>query len=528
MTTAKPMNILRACSDAKLFRPWFRNPDSWVAWHAFLKALFALPMTDDDRTVYQQCTGRTEAPATPATEAWLICGRRAGKSFVLALTAVYLACFHNYRRFLAPGERGVIMLIARDRRQTRVILGYIRALLTQVPMLKQMIERETADGFEIQGDITIEVQTASYRGVRGYAIVAALLDELAFWPTDDAADPDYAIIDALRPGMSQFYPNSMLLCASSPYARRGALHDAYKRHFGQDGDVLVWKAPTRTMNPTISQAVVDAAMARDAADASAEYLAEFRSDIEAFCPIEVVESVTGDYVERAPLSQHRYSAFVDPSGGSSDSFTMAISHREGEKVVIDAVRDVRPPFSPEATINDFTLLLKQYRVDRVTGDKYAGEFPRELFRRRGIKYLVADKTKSDLYRDLLPGLNSGRVLLPRNDRLTNQLVGLERRVTRAGKDSIDHSPGAHDDLANAVAGAFDVALVRIPTPILAAWDGSSAWWPDDEIDPRQWAEAARNVELGSAPSTIAKGSDVPSDFTMRRNGLTPIAMARKG
>jgi hypothetical protein len=53
------------------------------------------------------------------------------------------------------------------------------------------------------------------------------------------------------------------------------------------------------------------------------------------------------------------------------------------------------------------------------------------------------------------------------------------------------------------------------------WDGSSAWWPDDEIDAREWAVAARNVELGSTPSAIAKGSDTPSDFTLRRSGLTP-------
>jgi hypothetical protein len=294
--------------------------------------------------------------------------------------------------------------------------------------------------------------------------------------------------------------------------------------------ILVARGASRDLNPSLSQAKIDREFEKDPASAAAEYGAEFRADIEGFVPIEVVEACTGDYTERSPLSQHKYSAFVDPSGGSSDSFTLAISHKESERIIIDAIRDVRPPFSPEATINDFAILLKQYRVNTVTGDKYAGEFPRELFRRRGIKYIPSDKPKSDLYRDLLPGLNSGRVLLPRNDRLINQLTSLERRTTRAGRDSIDHAPGGHDDLANAVAGAFDVIAARphVPTLVIANWDGSSAWWPNDEIDPREWAEAARNVELGSAPSTIAKGSDVPSDFTMRLNGLTPIAMNRKG
>jgi hypothetical protein len=53
-------------------------------------------------------------------------------------------------------------------------------------------------------------------------------------------------------------PNAMLLCASSPYARRGALWDAHRRHFGKDGDpILVWQAPTRTMNPTVPQSIID-------------------------------------------------------------------------------------------------------------------------------------------------------------------------------------------------------------------------------------------------------------------------------
>ena len=87
------------------------------------------------------------------------------------------------------------------------------------------------------------MHTASFRSTRGYAIIAGLLDELAFWPGDDSAEPDYEVLSALRPGMATI-PGSMLLCASSPYARRGALFDAWRRHYGKDGNsVLVWRAP---------------------------------------------------------------------------------------------------------------------------------------------------------------------------------------------------------------------------------------------------------------------------------------------
>jgi hypothetical protein len=183
-------------------------------------------------------------------------------------------------------------------------------------------------------------------------------------------------------------------------------------------------------------------------------------------------------------------AFVDPSGGSADSFTMAISHREGDRILIDATREVSPPFSPEAVIAEFSGLLKSYRIAQVIGDRYAGEFPREQFRKRSIEYRCADKTKSDLFRDLLPLLNSGRITLPKSDRLVNQLCGLERRVSRSGKDSIDHGPNAVDDLANAVAGAADLASGRRDTsPVRVGvwgWGSEIQWLDNGPQKPHRW------------------------------------------
>ena len=191
-------------------------------------------------------------------------------------------------------------------------------------------------------------------------------------------------------------------CASSPYARRGALWTAHRQHFAKDGPILVWQADTRTMNPTVPQRVIDEAMERDPASASSEYGAQFRSDIADFVSREAVEACVGDYFERAPLTDHQpYFAFCDPSGGSSDSFTCAIGHREDNHIIIDAVREMRPPFSPDAVIDEFAALIRSYGIARVCGDKYAGEFPRELFRKNGIFYVPAAAPKSDLYRDLL-------------------------------------------------------------------------------------------------------------------------------
>src|SRR5262249_15021340 len=150
-------NILEALDDPKLFGSFLRDAATWQAWRAFLAALFGLSMTEHEAVTYRSCTGRGALPATPFNEAWLICGRRAGKSFVLALVAVFLGAFKDYRRFLGPGERATIMVIATDRKQARTIFRYIRGLLSDVPMLAPLVERESHDSIDLRNGVTIEV-----------------------------------------------------------------------------------------------------------------------------------------------------------------------------------------------------------------------------------------------------------------------------------------------------------------------------------------------------------------------------------
>lgn len=482
------MNILDALDEPQVFAPLLRDPSTWAAWRAFLAALFGLPMDEAQLATYHACTGRSDPPTSPAREAWLVIGRRGGKSFTLALTAVFLAAFRDWRPFLAPGERATIMVIAADRRQARTIMRYIKGIITAVPMLAATIESKRQETLDLNTQVTIEVHTASFRTVRGYTVVAALLDELAFWQGEDSANPDVEIISAIKPAMATI-PEALLLCASSPYARRGALWETYHRHFGQASPVLVWQAPTRTMNPTVSQAFIDTKMEEDPASALAEFMAEFRTDIEGFVSREAVEAVTDwDVHEREPESGKNYVGFVDPSGGSADSFTLAIAHVENQVGILDCLREVRPPFSPEAVVNEFADLLKRYDVTKIVGDKYAGEWAREPFRKHDITYDASAKPKSDLYRDALPLLMSGKVRLLGNRRLVAQLTGLERRTSRAGRDSIDHAPGAHDDVANAAVGALLLATAKRPRARVGAIDfaktGRVTWLNEEPDRPR--------------------------------------------
>jgi hypothetical protein len=455
------ISILDAIDSPEIWHGWFRNPKTWAPWRSFLAVLFGLPTNAADLSLYRQCTGRGDGPsASGYTEAWLVCGRRAGKSFILALIAVFLAVFRNWQPFLSPGEVGTVKVIATDRKQARVIHRYCRALLRQVPAFTSLINRETDDEIVLNNRITIEIQTASFRSVRGFTCIAVLADEIAFWRSDEnSANPDAEIIAAIRPAMATV-PGAMFLAASSPYARRGELHQAYRQHHGHDGTpVLVWQAATRVMNPTVPQRLIDEELERDPAKASAEYLAQFRSDIESFISREVVDAAVVPGRHELPKLAHvHYRGFVDPSGAGADSMTMAVAHREPSgTVILDVIRERRPPFSPEAVAAEFSALFKAYGVHRIEGDHYAGEWPKERFAKNGIRYETSDRFKSEIYLETLPLLNSGKIELLDHPRLISQLCGLERRTARSGKDSIDHTPGSHDDLVNAALGALLLA-----------------------------------------------------------------------
>jgi hypothetical protein len=328
--------------------------------------------------------------------------------------------------------------------------------------MRQLLAGRTAETLTLTTGITLEVRSASFRRIRGVTCVAVLADECAFWLSDESANPDVEILNAARPALAT--TQGPLIAISSPYARRGALWETYKRHYGPNGDptILVAKGATRDFNPDLPQSLVDKAMERDPAAAAAEYMAEFRTDVEGFITREAVESCVQSGVhERPPDRKHSYVAFVDPSGGSSDAMALAIAHKEGETEILDAIRERRAPFSPEAVVEEYASLIRTYRCSTVYGDRYAGEWPREQFQKRGVFYEPADKSKSEIseiYVDLLPLINSGACDLLDNDRLLMQLTTLERRTSRGGRDSIDHPPGAHDDVANAVAGALVTAF----------------------------------------------------------------------
>jgi len=447
-----PVTIREVMTDKQLFGDQFGD-DSFAAWRALLAAFYGLELTDDERRILEAITGRAGPFLGAFAALWLVIGRRGGKSQIAALVALYQAVFHDYRAKLSPGEVATVLCIAADRAQARTVMRYIQGMAAH-PMIAPMVKRQTETTIEFDNRCVIEIGTASFRSVRGYTLAAVIADEIAFWFTD-GANPDREIIQAVRPALATL--DGKLIAMSSPYAKRGELWSVYKRHYGTDSErVLVAQAPSRTMNPTLSQDVIDDALAEDYEAAQAEFMAQFRSDVATFLDVELIEAATRRKpLELLPSSRETYHAFVDPAGGGADEFTLAIGHVEGRSVVCDLVRGLKG--SPADIAKEFAQVMLRYDVRACHGDRYAGRWPRDEFLRWGIRYQTSELDRSGLYLELLARLNSGGVELPPCPILKRQLAGLERRTSRAGRDSIDHGPGGHDDRANAVAGLVTVA-----------------------------------------------------------------------
>jgi hypothetical protein len=452
------VTFIKALEDRRLLGQFLDDPSTWRAWFCIARAIDALPPEEGDAELFERVTGRTEWPTEAAREAWIIAGRRSGKSFFTALLATYHAVFKPYK--LSAGEVGHVIIVAPTRQQAGIIRKYVGAFFAGNDFLRPLMVRETAGELELSNRITITILSGDYRSLRGYTAVCVVVDEVAFFMSDGAT-PDTEVIRALRPTV--LTTGGRMFFLTTPYSRHGETFKAHRQHFGRNGDpVLVLQAPSPLMNPLLDAAAIERAREEDPEGARAEIDAQFRSDIESFVSREAVDGciVPGQF-ELPVRSGVQYFGFVDPSGGSSDWMTLAISHAEDETRVLDLVRERKPPFSPEEVVKDFAADLKRFGCTEVVGDRYGGEWPREQFRKAGIEYIPSETPKSGLYGELLPLLNSGKVELLDIERLTTQLCRLERRTARSGKDSIDHPPNEHDDLINAAAGALMLAQAAL-------------------------------------------------------------------
>jgi hypothetical protein len=449
------VTMRRALTDKNLLGTVLAG-DSWALWRTMLIASMGERLKPDELRAFQAVTGRDQSPPARIEEALFLIGRRGGKDRATSVLAAYLAGLVDWSKILARGERGVLPIVAPDQRQSKIQRDYVEGVFDASPILSEMIVNRTADVLELSNGISIEVRAANFRRLRGVTAVAVIASEAAFWHSDEtSSNADTEILGSLRPALAT--TRGPLIIITSPYARRGEVFSLYRRHYGAAGDpqVLIVQGTTRDFNPTLPQSVIDRAIERDPAAASAEYMAQFRTDLANFIGREIVETAVDRGVHvRPPMPDVSYFAFADPSGGMHDSFTMAIAHSEGDRAILDLLYERKPPFNPSQVVEEIVELLRGYRLSQITGDRYAAMWVVEAFQKCGMTYLQSERDRSAIYLDALPLFTSGRACLLDNPRAVSQFAALERRTSSIGKDKVDHGPGGADDTCNSAAGAL--------------------------------------------------------------------------
>lgn len=444
----------------KLAGKEFSGP-SWSTWRVVARLIDgdAHLLTAKERKLALKLSGRTKLPKEPVREIYVGAGRRSGKSRFGSMAAVWLAA-QEYEQ-LATGETAVVAHVAPDRRQASIDLDYARGLVEASALLRAELAGATSDTLTFAHQTQLEVATASYRTVRGRTMAGAVIDESAFLRSEDSALPDIELARALRPALLTL--KGLLLVISSPHRKVGLLHNAFRKYHGNDEATrgLYIQAESRELNPTLDEAAIAEALEDDPGAGQSEYLGLFRADLEGFLDDALVDgAIIPNRRELPRVAGVRYVAFADPSGGRQDSFTLAIAHQQPktsstpERLVLDAVRSVKPPFDPEIAVETMAATLEEYGLSSVQGDQYAGEWVPAAFRKAGITYKPSEHTRSEIYLEMLPQFSRGAVELLDSPQLRTQLLLLERRTRAGGRDSVDHPRGAHDDLANSVCGAL--------------------------------------------------------------------------
>jgi len=427
-----------------------------LAQRTALKSVYGLPLTYNELQIFKQITGLTRYRAGREwDEASFILGRRSGKSDQIASSiALYEACCRKHK--LTVGQTGVVMIVASEKkRQAKIVFKYIEGKLKRSPILRKMITNITQEIITLRNNVEIQVYPCSIGKVRGVSLICFIGDECAHWKVE-GRDVDVDVLDSVRPGLDFDY--SKLVKISTPYMQRGEIYQDYKDFYGKaNEDVIVFQGDTLLFNPTYSEKKLAKLKKRKPLTYRTEHEAFFRTDLSAmYDPAMIDKAINPDRPLEIPVVKGiEYQAFVDVAGGGGkDSYSLAIGHLENEKVIVDLVRSRAPKFNPDEVTSQYCDLVKVYKISKVYGDKFSGDWASNSWAKHDINYERSEKTKSELYLEAESPFNTERVDLPGKELPITQLKNLIRKTRSGGKDSVDTDSNQPEDEANVIAGVI--------------------------------------------------------------------------
>ena len=420
-----------------------------------LRTIYGLPLDPQELEIYKRASGRQTYQPVEHREASAIAGRRGGKTSKIAAPIV---CYEAVRDHGLPaGEEGYVMLLAPTMKQARIAFRYIRAYLRGSRLLSRHIVSTSKDEIKLDNDIIIGCYASTYDGVRGRTIVAAICDELAFWPHEEtAANPDEEVLAALRPGMITVR-NAKLLKISTPYTKDGVLWREYQQRSELDFPVLHFSS--EDLNPKLQSSALEKERCRGEQTFRREYMAEFTDAISGWIVPELLDQCIVRRRTELPFTMDGvFVAVADPAFVRDDFALAILSRRDDGRIVVHRLArwsgTKAAPLGHEDVLRQVNSILADYGINALIGDQHCFELIQQVLQRLGIyykKYNFDSRTRPEIFANLRHLLSQRKIELLDNAELLRQLRGLQEHRNDRGQVDIRPAAGCKDDLAVAVA-----------------------------------------------------------------------------
>lgn len=389
-------------------------------------------------------------------------GRRGGKSSTLCRLAVTEALYGDHK--VPPGDVGVVAIVSARRPDALERLRTISAILDELGVAYV----PKGDSLELKDKrVVFTVFTASIAGVSGFTAIFVLLDEVAKWrDSDTGANPAGVVIASITPTLATM-PNGRLVLSSSPMGLLDAHADAFA--LGDTPEQVVAHAPTWVANPSLTEAGTKS-REPDPLVWAREYAAipqaEGETSLLTEAALKVLERET---VTLPPDKRHRYLATMDPAT-RGNAWTLAITTLSDERmrriVLTREWKGTRAkPLVAGDVFREMAPVLLEYGLRHVHSDQFSEDTLREIASQHGV-YLIVDQpwsegTKADAYDGLRTLVREGRLDLPPDMTVRNDLLGIREKLTRNGiRYELASQGPRHSDFAPAI--AMGVMLAKVP------------------------------------------------------------------
>jgi hypothetical protein len=469
------------------------TPAQYVLARVAFDSVDPVDLQQDERAIAREMFGDVERFDSAARRVLVaVCGGRGGKSFTMvALRLLHLAMTVQLHK-LASGEVGSALIVARDTRLSKQSHRYVRGAIMGNDELAKLVRGDTTESIivhraDFERDVAIEVLPATAGGgaVRARSLVGAALDECAFFRDDNYSVNDVEIFRAIRP---RVLTGGQVILASTPYAETGLLYEEFRRNHPDPGracSVAVPGKPTTAIAahaPTMLLRDGDAEVAEiirieemsDPLNAEREYGAKFMTAGTGlfFNAKAIASSIKPVALPVKWTDEPHVRSFGGDFAFVRDSAAGVLVERTAERIRIVDFFELVPegsPLKPSEVFAHFADEAARHDIAEVVGDQHYAESAREGLWKKRVAYLdtpAGQSGKAVMFTAVRLAMNEGRIDLPDNPKLLQQLREVQSKPTPGGGISITQPrkpSGGHGDIVSAfVAAAWNAERQELP------------------------------------------------------------------